>query len=70
MRRLPTYPAARIADVFASQKAHNPGAHIELLADLCAEVLTSGQGDDLARNDAAKQVIDWRARQAVEVAKP
>lgn len=65
-RRLPIYTAARLRDVIATQREVNPGCHDELIADLCAEVLTNGQGDDLAREDASRQVLKWLARAHVE----
>lgn len=65
-RCLPTYADARLRDVIAMQREVNPGCHDQLIADLCAEVLTGGQGDDLARDDAARQVLECLARAHVE----
>lgn len=59
MRRLPIYPSDRINAVYATQAEVLPGAKDELLADTCAEVLTHFCGDDVAVQDASRQVLEW-----------
>lgn len=66
MRRLPAYDDERLRQVITTQREVNPGCHDELLADMCAEVLTFGQGDDVAVADAARQVLEFMARAHVE----
>ena len=41
------------------QREVNPGTHDELIADYCAEVLTNGQGDGAALENASKQALKW-----------
>ena len=61
-RVLANYSDDRIRAVVITQLECNPGAHHQLIADLAAEVLTGGSGDDAARENASGQVMAWFRR--------
>lgn len=61
-RTLARYSEERLRQVVTMQREVNPGTHDELLADLCAEVLTNGQGDARALENANAQVLSWIVR--------
>ena len=58
-RTLARYSDERLRQVVTMQREVNPGTHDELIADYCAEVLTNGQGDGAALENASKQALKW-----------